>query len=215
MSKGPKKRPAKDHTQHGTGRVIRESPATVTEGFPFVVEEGQALVIQAAETFSRPPDDHPIYSKIGRVVSDWSHVEHVLDLIIWELTGGDERAVAASTAQMNGAHPRAMAIISLLQVRGMLDAKLTSFIENFRGACSTTGNYRNRIVHDAWFVSDGETPVVGTFRSLPKEDRRFGIAEINDAYFEKVLGKIERRLNEARDLQRQISERLASHGKGQ
>jgi hypothetical protein len=53
-----------------------------------------------------PPDDHPVYTLIGKVASKWSHLEHTLDLIIWDLAGIEPEKGACITAQMMGAANR-------------------------------------------------------------------------------------------------------------
>jgi hypothetical protein len=33
------------------------------------------------------PEDHPFYALVGRVASEWAHLEHILDTTIWDLLG--------------------------------------------------------------------------------------------------------------------------------
>jgi hypothetical protein len=58
------------------------------------------------------PSDHRVYTLIGNVASEWSHLEHTLDLIIWDLAHIDAEKGACVTAQIIGATPRFRAIIT-------------------------------------------------------------------------------------------------------
>jgi hypothetical protein len=64
-----------------------------------------------------PPSDDPIYALIGRVASTWSHLEHILDEIIWDLVGIEASRVACITGQIIGATNRYRAITSLIKQR--------------------------------------------------------------------------------------------------
>jgi hypothetical protein len=73
------------------------------------------------------PDNHPIYTLVGRAASAWAHLEHTLDLIIWDLIGLDPKRIACVTAQIIGATNRYRAIESLLSHRA--DRKLDKALE--------------------------------------------------------------------------------------
>jgi len=180
--------------------VLRIADSLAVSGDYIVKQE---VAVMDAAIFSRPPDDHPVYAKIGRVASDWSHVEHLLDLLIWELTGGDERLVAASTAQMNGIYPRCMALLALLSACNMLTDELRKQILNLQGKCGQTGHLRNRIVHDAWYALKG-SPEVGAFRAMAKDDLHVGVKDIPEDHFSFVLKEIGDRFNEAKALHEKV-----------
>jgi hypothetical protein len=57
--------------------------------------------------------DNPFYANIGRVASEWSHLEHTLDLIVWDLCDQQPRLTACITAQIMGVGGRCKAILSL------------------------------------------------------------------------------------------------------
>jgi hypothetical protein len=48
------------------------------------------------------PPDHPLYARIGRVASEWAHIEHILDLIIWKLANIHDKQGACITSQILG-----------------------------------------------------------------------------------------------------------------
>jgi hypothetical protein len=158
----------------------------------------------------RPPDDHPVYAKIGLVTANWSQVEKVLDEIIWWLVDKhDRRIVACLTGQFAGTFQRHNAIIALLLAKGVLTPELRARIERERGACNNTSAKRNRIVHDAWQVNVEDASSVAAHRSWPKEDLRFGISEIPDGEFDGVLKSINNRLVEAVALRNDLNPLLA------
>ena len=45
------------------------------------------IVVQPPAITIAPPD-HPIYTLVGRAASAWAHLDHTLDLIIWDLLSG-------------------------------------------------------------------------------------------------------------------------------
>jgi hypothetical protein len=59
------------------------------------------------------PENHPFYAIVGRVTSEMSHLEHVLDEIIWKLSGLNPALASCITFQLVGATPRFRAIIAL------------------------------------------------------------------------------------------------------
>jgi hypothetical protein len=73
-----------------------------------------SLAYTRTDLLTVAPDGHPIYALVGRVASGWSHVEHTLDEIIWELAGIEPIKGAAMTAQIMGAYSRFKAILALL-----------------------------------------------------------------------------------------------------
>lgn len=149
-----------------------------------------------AQVWSKPPEEHEIYAKIGRVASNWSHVEHMLDEIIWWLTDKHDRSrIACLTGQFASTFQRHNAIMALLKSKGVLSKDLKDRIERERGRCSNTAAKRNRVVHDAWFVSGGAE--IGSFRTWAKEDLKFGINEISETVLTDVFGSIQKRFDEA------------------
>ena len=66
------------------------------------------------------PEDHPMLSIIGQVANQWAHIEHVLDLIIWDLSGmGPREGAWCITAKLVGPRTRFKTIISLAHQFGL------------------------------------------------------------------------------------------------
>jgi hypothetical protein len=126
----------------------------------------------------RPPPEHPVYPLLGQIASDWSHVEHTLDTIIWALAGVDAEAGACITAQVLGAYNRFKAIIALLILHERNTQKktqeLTARAIRLQGKANLPGEQRNRSVHDPWYVFTGHD-AAGQFKAMPHRDHRFGI----------------------------------------
>ena len=132
------------------------------------------------------PPDHPIYSLVGRVASGWAHLEHTLDLIIWDLTRIEPESVACITAQINGVTPRYRAIVSLLKHR-KTDTfnKLAEKMEELMRKTYDPTEQHNRIVHDPWYITHEKLPA--QFRAMPTKDPRFGICEIDAKEIEALI----------------------------
>jgi hypothetical protein len=72
------------------------------------------------------PENHPMLSIIGQVANQWAHIEHILDLIIWDLSGLEPSKGALSiTAQLLGSQARFKTIISLAPTRRLSKAIIT------------------------------------------------------------------------------------------
>jgi hypothetical protein len=154
------------------------------------------------------PDDHPIYARVGKVASDWAHVEHTLDLIIWELSGIEFQKGAAITAQLMGAFPRFKAILALLAQpalanRENLGTVVTRTID-LMNKSSGPGDKRNRIVHDPWYAytASGKT---AQFKAMPHKDHRYGIQLVDSNVLEDALRSIKEFSERVENLEKEIS----------
>lgn len=147
----------------------------------------QATPMGMPATLRLLPEEHPFYALIGRVASEWAHIEHILDTTIWGLFEADHELVACVTSQMMGVAPRCKAIITLCVVRGLNE----SIWKPYRALMSDsydTGDWRNRYVHDHWVMS--EPGKATQFRAMSYKDQRFGLVEISKDEINKTLGKI-------------------------
>jgi hypothetical protein len=127
---------------------------------------------------------------VGRVASEWSHVEHTLDTVIWALAGIDPEAGGCTTSQMMGHYARFKVIVSLLTLHErnsqMKTADLTAKANKLMGKANLPADQRNRNVHDPWYVFDGYgTP--GQFKTMPKGDFKFGVHPTDLPQLEKAL----------------------------
>ena len=114
------------------------------------------------------PDDHPVYSLVGRAASAWAHLEHTLDLIIWDMIGGNTEHIACITAQVIGTTNRYKVIDALIQHKK--DERLKKPLEKIRKLKNHTydpQDDRNRIIHDPWYLYDDKA---AQFRAMPPKD---------------------------------------------
>ena len=154
-----------------------------------------APIVTHPPAISIAPPDHQIYALIGRVVSAWAHLEHTLDLIIWDLMGIEPAKGACVTAQMIGATNRYRTIISLLRQRSHRDFNaLIASVDKLMKKSYDLAEDRNRIVHDPWYLYDTN---VAQFRAMPVKDPRFGVCEIDTAEIEEFLATAKARSDES------------------
>ena len=135
------------------------------------------------------PADHPFYAQIGRVASELAHLEHMLDLIIWDLIGGDQRLLACITSQIMGVGPRCKAIAGLAAAKHVDDA-LIKPIRKIMSDSYGLADRRNRVIHDPWYLEhSSDTP--GQFRAMPYSDPRYGIQDISKEEIDGLLAEID------------------------
>ncbi len=152
--------------------ITGSTAATLTEAFGPQIWKAPELPV------ARLPDDHPVYNLLGRLASDWSHVEHTLDTIIWALARVEPEAGACVTSQLLGHYGRFKAIVALLTLHEQKTQKktahLTARATKLQGKANRPGDQRNRNIHDPWYIFTGHD-VPGQFKAMPHKDLRFGV----------------------------------------
>src|SRR5262249_26807541 len=146
----PKRRNPSSLVSSRTGTA---SSTTMTMSYGGAIWRAPVIPVQ------RPPSDNPIYSLVGQIASDWAYVEHMLDIVIWELAEIEPERGACITAQMMGTYSRFKAIIALLMLRQRLTQKdLSRFINkatDLSNRANGPGEKRNRATHDPWYTYTG------------------------------------------------------------
>lgn len=141
------------------------------------------------------PAEHPFYALVGRVASEWAHLEHILDLVIWDLAGWGIASIpnnrlATITSQIMGVPPRCKVIIALGRTHN-LDYK--TYLKPFAVLMNdsySVADWRARWIHDPWYNDTGSPGAPAQFRAMPYRDQRFGIHEIDQAELDKTLDQI-------------------------
>jgi hypothetical protein len=157
---------------------------------------------RATMTVRKPlPPDHPMHALVGRIAADWSQVEHVLDIVIWRLANVDDATGACLTGQIIGSFGRITAIYALSKHRGLNDeilAQITELQRKLKGS----QDRRNRILHDAWYVTetDGKEVQTQQFKTMARDEWLFGFHDVDEAFITETLAKIGRRLKESEAL---------------
>jgi hypothetical protein len=81
-----------------TSQVVVGSTGTANVALGTAIWSGKELPRQ-------PPKEHPIYALIGQVAAAWAQVDHLLDILIWQLADVDPQAGACITAEITGTLP--------------------------------------------------------------------------------------------------------------
>ena len=189
---------------------VSAAVGTAVRGTAAIAGAGQVQAVGAWLT--KLPANHPFYALVGRVASEWSHFEHTLDLIIWDLarwqtSGFSDQIAACITAQIGGAIGRCHAIEALSEFRGIPDKPIISAIRKLRGDSARPADDRARVVHDAWYIEE-PSHIPGVFRAMPKTDRRFGVHGYTEPEFNTLLAKIAALQKRSGDISDEISDAL-------
>ena len=143
------------------------------------------------------PKESPYYKAIGRVASYWTHFEHILDEIIWDISQVPEDIAICITGQMMGATPRFKAIDALGKHVG-LPKELLKKATNLKGRQYDVAEDRNRVVHDPWYYvrEQGKADAVTQLKASPPGHAPASEDEIND-----LIQRIRKLIIEAAELQ--------------
>jgi len=158
--------------------------------------------------YARPPADHEIYNLIGRVSSEWAHLEHTLDRIIWLLAGLEPPVGACITAQMMGIWPRTLSITALLALGG--NDTFSKRIKTFETDCRMPSIRRNRFVHDPWYAAQHDPMLIAQHKSMAKGEYVFGITEVARSEFDSLLSAIVSLQKTAENLRNDIKATLSA-----
>lgn len=143
------------------------------------------------------PKESAYYKFIGRVASYWTHFEHILDEIIWDMALIPEDVAICITGQMMGATPRFKAINALGKHLGV-SKEILDKTEQLRGRHYNVSEQRNRIVHDPWFYvrEVGKVDSVTQLKASPPGHEPASEQEIIE-----LIARIRRLIIEAAELQ--------------
>lgn len=170
---------------------VASSGFTVTSTATATVTFGGAIW-RSADLPRQPPPEHPIYSLIGQVSSSWAHIDHLLDILIWQLADVDAQAGACITAQIAGTYGRFMAVIALLTFHQQRTnknlKKLIDKATELSQKANISGETRHRTVHDPWYEYPSTGDQTAQFRAMPRKDLRYGIEPVE---LEKIKGGLE------------------------
>jgi hypothetical protein len=144
------------------------------------------------------PEDHPFYSLIGKIASEWAHLEHALDLLIWDLIEAPHQVCACVTAQIMGATPRFNTLIALATWK-QKDEKIIEQIRSLMRKTYDIQEARNRIAHDPWYI-ETQSDAPGQFKSMPRSSLDYGLRDVDEKYIKETIRKIRARAESIRAL---------------
>ena len=101
---------------------------------------------EPSETPTTVPIEHD--AAIGRVARSWGHLEHMVDVILWDAAGVPHQIGACITSQFGSIHPKLKALGALLLLLGVNPA-IRKKVETFQAKLYDIGDRRARTVHDA------------------------------------------------------------------
>jgi hypothetical protein len=160
------------------------------------------------------PKQHRVYRYIGRLVTEAARFEHILDVMIWALVGADQHRLACVTAQFAGPYSRFKAIKSLCRYLN-LGAGIVKQINKLSEDSRPATEYRNRIVHDPWYV-DADSGNPAQYKKMASDDLRLELVTISVTDIEKKTAKVTAFAKEAIKLLDEISHAIDTlHGKSQ
>jgi hypothetical protein len=136
------------------------------------------------------PADHPFYVLVGRVASEWAHLEHNLDLSIWAMLDASPDQAACITSQMMGVGPRCNAIQLLGALRSVPDECLKSF-RQLKNDSYSVADWHARWIHDPWYL-ESSSGKVSQFRAMPMADPRYGQQDISSQQVEDRITEIKK-----------------------
>lgn len=95
------------------------------------------------------PAAHPYYSSVERLASEWRHLEHALDMVIWELAAVDQELGWCITNQLRGHWPRINAITALAAAKSA-DRTLIQDFEMLGSRLSKLDKRQNSFFDQLW-----------------------------------------------------------------
>jgi hypothetical protein len=148
--------------------------------------------------------NHPCNALIGRVASEWTHFEHILDEIIWDLAQLPEETALCITGHIMGATPRFKMIASLGELVGVSEDLLKK-TQKLKSQQYEVAEQRNR-VHDPWFVV--EERGAKNLPPLTTQLKSSGYFAISETEITKTLTEIRKFVTRAVDLQVEYRQQL-------
>lgn len=131
-----------------------------------------------------------ILQQIGQISVGWAAFEHVLDRVIWHLSGLPPRTAADTiTKSLVGHGRRFKEIRCRWNALASSKASLLAW-DKLEIAATPVSHRRNRVIHDAWFLEkDSKTPA--QWRGMPKHDPQFGMIAIAPSDLDRLIDDIE------------------------
>ena len=160
------------------------------------------------EDQSEPPTLVPLEhdAAIGRVARSWGHLEHMVDLIVWDAARVPHQIGACITAQMGSVHPKLRALGALL-VLWEIDPALIKKVDVFAANLHDLGEKRARAVHDAR-LTDYKGQVVRWQTTASSKGVIFGPQPETIEELKNLRTRIARNIRRFEDLKQEIRDAI-------
>jgi len=159
------------------------------------------------------PAKHSRYALIGRVAAEWAQLEHLLDLIIWNLlTRLDRETASCLTAHIGGYGPKLRTIVALSKMLNLPADIEKKGVNPLVGKLAPVAEERARIVHDAWFGLP-RSRHTRQFRSRSSKSAKFGLVPVKRAEMLQTIHRIVDRKQDVGRLYIKINAALEASGK--
>jgi hypothetical protein len=173
----------------GSKRKRKNPTINVAVGVATLSAPTTAVVAAVYRGLTDIPENHPLFSLIGRVAAEWTQLEHILDIIIWSLVGKhNSRVTACLTAQVQGAQAKCWAIQALLLEKGLPKSASTA-VNTLLKDVHKPQNARNRIVHDPWFAEVGGSSIA-RHTKMARNEWVFGIEPVTESQITQTIKDI-------------------------
>jgi hypothetical protein len=173
----------------GSKRKRKNPTINVAVGVATLSAPTTAVVATVYRGLTDIPENHPLFSLIGRVAAEWTQLEHILDIIIWSLVGKhNSRVTACLTAQVQGAQAKCWAIQALLLEKGLPKSASTA-VNTLLKDVHKPQNARNRIVHDPWFAEVGGSSIA-RHTKMARNEWVFGIEPVTESQITQTIKDI-------------------------
>ena len=161
---------------------------------------------------SDPPTLVPMEhdAAIGRVARSWGHLEHMIDLIVWDAARLPHQIGACITSQMGSVHPKLRALGALLVLQD-IDSALIKKIDVFAANLHSLGELRARTVHDAR-LTDYEGKVVRWQTTASSKGIVFGPQPETLAELKSLRLRIARNIGRFEVLKQEIRDAILASG---
>ena len=158
------------------------------------------------------PANHPFYAMVGRVASEWSNLEHTLDLIIWDLvsfraSGLGANVVACVTSQIMGVAPRCKVIALLASHYHLPEKTVLKPTRKLMSDSYVAADRRARFVHDPWYM-DFDTGQPAQFKAMPYSEPEYGYKDITKDALDQAISEIQSLRDRASKLRSNVSDAL-------
>ena len=120
-----------------------------------------------------------------------TNVEHILDMVIWELAGLDQMTGSCMTAPQFTYRARVNMIMALV-ARNRMSPNAVGLAKALKKMVANNAHIRNNYIHNAWYIEEknGGPPVAGQLFSFSFGNPHFGFKPVDMNQFENDIATL-------------------------